>query len=442
MANRIKGITVEINGNTTGLDKALKSVNTTITKTQSELKDVERLLKLDPSNTELLSQKQRTLKDAVAATRDKLDALKTAQVQAKQQLENGTLGQDKYDALEREIAETEQKLKDLETQAVRSSNSMVALSETGDKMTKLGEGLQSAGKELTTKVTAPILGFGTAAVKVAADFEAKMDKVGAIAGKVQDEDLQGIVDAADRMGLSFQEGSDSTETAMNILSAKAEQMGAMTKFSASEAGEALEYMAMAGWKPVDMLEGLDGIMALAAATGEDLGKTSDIVTDALTAFGLSAGESGHLADILAASSSNANTNVSLLGESFKYVAPVAGSRSSGYITSSTRSQKRKHDWKHCRASAIWKKQDCPDLQGSGLILNMTLSTRLPRGESFWGLWSVTSLRRYSVRPSRRQGILPASIRTVTISKTCTTRRRLRSTRSGLLTMRENPTIRV
>lgn len=113
MANRIKGITVEIGGDTTGLDKALKTVNTSIRSTQSALKDVNRLLKLDPSNTELLSQKQRLLKDAIAATKEKLDSLKVAQEQAKQQLENGELGQDKYDALQREIVETEEELRRL-----------------------------------------------------------------------------------------------------------------------------------------------------------------------------------------------------------------------------------------------------------------------------------------------------------------------------------------
>ena len=116
MANRIKGLTVEIDGSTTGLDKALKNVNTTIKGTQTQLKDVQKLLKLDPSNTELLSQKQRLLKEAIGATKDKLDSLKTAQEQAKKQLEEGTLGQDKYDALQREIEETEQALKQLESQ--------------------------------------------------------------------------------------------------------------------------------------------------------------------------------------------------------------------------------------------------------------------------------------------------------------------------------------
>ena len=108
--SRIKGITVEIGGDTTGLDKALKGVNSTIRTTQTSLKDVNKLLKLDPANTNLVTQKQKLLKDAISATKEKLDALKTAQEQAKQQLENGTLGQDKYDALQREIVETEQEL--------------------------------------------------------------------------------------------------------------------------------------------------------------------------------------------------------------------------------------------------------------------------------------------------------------------------------------------
>ena len=103
MAGRIKGITVEIGGDTTKLEQSLKSVNSTIKGTQAQLKDVNKLLKLDPSNTELLSQKQRSLKEAIGATKEKLDALKVAQEQAKQQLEDGTLGQDKYDALQREI---------------------------------------------------------------------------------------------------------------------------------------------------------------------------------------------------------------------------------------------------------------------------------------------------------------------------------------------------
>ena len=118
--------------------------------------------------------------------------------------------------------------------------------------------------------------------------------------------------------------SGATGKDFDALRNKAREMGAKTKFSATEAAEAMNYMAMAGWKTEDMLDGIEGVMNLAAASGEDLATTSDIVTDALTAFGLSAKDSGHFADILAAASSNANTNVSMMGETFKYCAPIAG----------------------------------------------------------------------------------------------------------------------
>ena len=118
--------------------------------------------------------------------------------------------------------------------------------------------------------------------------------------------------------------SGATGSDLDALRDKAREMGSKTKFSASEAAEAMNYMAMAGWKTEDMLSGIEGIMNLAAASGEDLATTSDIVTDALTAFGLTAADSGHFADILAAASSNANTNVSMMGETFKYCAPIAG----------------------------------------------------------------------------------------------------------------------
>ena len=297
MANRIKGITVEIGGDTTGLDKALKSVNTSIRSTQSALKDVNRLLKLDPSNTELLSQKQRLLKDAIAATKEKLDSLKVAQEQAKQQLENGELGQDKYDALQREIVETEEELRRLQQEAATTNTALSKIDVAGQKMEAVGNSIAGAGKKMMG-VTTVIGGVGVAAVKTAADFDSAMSQVAAVSGAT---------------------GKD-----FDALRNKAREMGAKTKFSATEAAEAMNYMAMAGWKTEDMLSGIEGIMNLAAASGEDLATTSDIVTDALTAFGLSAKDSGHFADILAAASSNANTNVSMMGETFKYCAPIAG----------------------------------------------------------------------------------------------------------------------
>lgn len=118
--------------------------------------------------------------------------------------------------------------------------------------------------------------------------------------------------------------SGATGSELEALTAKAKEMGKTTTFSATQSAKALEYMAMAGWKTDDMLSGISGIMNLAAASGEDLGRVSDIVTDALTAFGLSAKDSGHFADVLAKAASSSNTNVSMMGETFKYVAPIAG----------------------------------------------------------------------------------------------------------------------
>ena len=298
MANRIKGITVEIGGDTTKLSKALEGVNKDIKGTQTQLKDVQKLLKLDPSNTELLSQKHKLLADAVTATKEKLEVLKTAAEQANTALANGEISQQQYDALQREIIETENELKRLTTEA---NNSHTAL----EKMGVLGETLQSAGDKISgvgqklLPVTAGVTALGTIAVKTGADFDSAMSKVAAVSG--------------------------ATGSEMDALREKAREMGSKTKFSASEAADAMNYMAMAGWKTNDMLSGIEGIMNLAAASGEDLASTSDIVTDALTAFGLSASDSGHFADILAAASSNANTNVSMMGETFKYAAPVLGS---------------------------------------------------------------------------------------------------------------------
>lgn len=297
MASRIAGITVEIGGDTTKLSKALESVNKTIKTTQSELKDVNKLLKLDPSNTEAVTQKQRMLKEAIEATKEKLTTLKTAAEQANQQLADGKITQDQYDALQREIVETEQNLKSLQEQAAVTNTTLAKIDAVGEKLQTVGSQVEGVGKKFLP-VTAAVTGLGTAAVKTAADFDQEMSKVAAISGAT---------------------GSD-----FDSLREKAREMGAKTKFSASEAASAMEYMAMAGWKTGDMLDGIEGIMNLAAASGEDLATTSDIVTDALTAFGLSAADSGHFADILAAASSNANTNVSMMGETFKYCAPIAG----------------------------------------------------------------------------------------------------------------------
>lgn len=175
----------------------------------------------------------------------------------------------------------------------------------GEKMQEVGSKIKDAGQHMTDfgrtimPVSTAAAGALTAAGKSFMDFEAGMSKVAAISGAT---------------------GED-----LDKLTEKAKEMGATTKFSATESAEAFSYMAMAGWKTEDMLAGIAPVMNLAAASGEELGTVSDIVTDALTAFGLKAEDAGHFADVLAAASSNANTNVAMMGESFKYAAPVAGS---------------------------------------------------------------------------------------------------------------------
>lgn len=167
-----------------------------------------------------------------------------------------------------------------------------------DKIKSIAQAGVSAVTTTLAGITAALGAGATAAATVGSSFEAAMSKVSAISGATGDS-LQSLTD-------------------------KAKEMGAKTKFSASESASALQYMAMAGWDTESMLNGIDGIMNLAAADGLDLATTSDIVTDALTAFNLKASDSTHFADVLAKASSSANTNVSMLGESFKYVAPLAG----------------------------------------------------------------------------------------------------------------------
>lgn len=199
-----------------------------------------------------------------------------------------------------DIAKSELKSTNEVTKSGISNLSTIAQKGVSGFGTVAKAGLEITAKALTGTVTG-IAALGTASIKVGSDFEAGMSKVQATSG-ASAEDLE-------------------------RLKNKAKEMGASTKFSATESAEALNYMAMAGWKTEDMLGGLEGIMNLAAASGEDLAITSDIVTDAITAFGLTAEDATHFADVLASTSSNANTNVGLLGETFKYVAPLAGSMS-------------------------------------------------------------------------------------------------------------------
>lgn len=177
---------------------------------------------------------------------------------------------------------------------------------------KLGSLAGQGLKATTTAITAVSTALSACAaycVKVGSDFEAGMSQVEAISSASSKTVVTNTGEVVD---------------GFTALTQKAKEMGATTKFSATESADALNYMAMAGWEPQQMYDGLAGVMTLAAASGQDLASTADIVTDALTAFKMEAGDAGHFADVLAKVSASANTNVGLLGETFKYVAPLCG----------------------------------------------------------------------------------------------------------------------
>ena len=177
MASRIQGITVEIGGDTTKLSSALSGVNKEIKNTQSQLKDVEKLLKLDPTNTELLAQKQRLLGDAIKETKDKLDSLKTAASQANEQLQKGDI-----------------------TQAAKTNTTLLKIDEVGGKLKDVGDKVSGVGTALMP-VSAGVTALGTAAVKMTSDFDSGMSRVAAISGAT-DEELAKLRQTAKDLGAS------------------------------------------------------------------------------------------------------------------------------------------------------------------------------------------------------------------------------------------------
>ena len=299
MANRVKGITIEIDGNVTGLDKALKGVNSNIRSTSQALKDVERLLKIDPKNTELLAQKQKLLSEAVGQTKDKLTQLQAAEKKAKEALENGDLGQDKYDALQREIIETENELKKLEDQqkstetAINGSTQTMsdkmkaaggAFKDAGTKLNDVSDKMKDAGKTMTTHVTAPIAAGAAGAVAAFKEIDNASDiliqKTGA-QGKAF-EDMKAIMeDIATTIPVDF-------ETAANAV------------------GEVNTRFGVTG----DQLQDLSTrFVEFSELNNTDVPTSIDNTQKALSAFGLGAESAGMLLDVL--NRTGQNTGVSM-----------------------------------------------------------------------------------------------------------------------------------
>ena len=295
MAGTIKGIIVEIGGDTSGLQKALSSINTATSSLTKELRGINSLLKLDPKNTELVSQKQQVLAENIEQTSQKLEELRKIQQEANQDMSK--ISPENYRNLQREIINTENKLKQLQLQASKWTQAGDSLEAFGTKVTNISSKIDKLGSTLTTSLTLPVLAIGTAAVTTGNDFEAQMSRVQAIAGATKDE--------------------------LKQLTDQAIDLGASTSFSASEVAEGMENLASAGFTTQEIMEAMPGLLDLAASSGADLATASEIAASAIRGFGLEASTSAHVADVFAEASARTNAQVEDMGYAMKYIAPVA-----------------------------------------------------------------------------------------------------------------------
>ena len=299
MADRIKGITVEINGDTTGLSKALSGVNKEIKNTQSQLKDVNRLLKLDPGNADLLTQKQKLLAQAVEETKNKLETLKTAQKQADEALKNGTITQEQYDGLQREIEETTQKLKDLEKQAEQSATAVQKIAAAGEKLKDIGGKVSGVGKDLSMYVTAPLVAAGTAGVKTFAE----VDKTMALANKT----MNNTAEEAEHLGSAMKSAASNST------------------FSMDDAANASLNFARAGLDAEQAAAALAPAMNLAAGEGGNLDTVSSGLVATINGFHGSFEDAGKYADVFASACNNSALDVDSLSSAMSVAAPIFAS---------------------------------------------------------------------------------------------------------------------
>lgn len=409
MGKGLKGITIEVDGDTRKLNKALVQTNQTSRSLQNELKGVNSLLKLDPNNTTLVTQKQKLLKEAVAETESKLKMLETAERQAA--AAGKDINDEGYRDLQREIVATRQKLEELKGQqttfaklsdgAEKFKKKLHEFAEAHPKIKKVTDGLESVKNKLTeaAKNSAPVKAIGTAIDgvkektaqlaekvpligKVGDAFKGIKDKAGELAAKLPpiSQQLAAVGSAASKaaqggftvltttiggtvkafaafstaaaagavavgkwaLGVSMEfETSMSNVQAlmgasaddMQLLSDKAKQMGESTKFTASETADAFGYMALAGWDAQQAIDGIDGVLNLAASAGMDLAQASDTVTDYLSAFSMEASRAGEMVDVMAYAQANSNTSAQQLAEAFQNVA--ANANAMGYDVQQT-----------------------------------------------------------------------------------------------------------
>lgn len=293
MANDIKGITVKIGADTTDLSKAMSSANRSISTTQKQLNEVQKALKLDPSNTELLAQKYRLLTEKADETRKKLQTLKDAQSQVEEQYQNGEIDQGKYDAFRRELITTENQLKELEKDVARSN---VTINSFGEKMKETGGKLTAAGKAVMP-VSAAVAGIGTAAAVSAVNFEDAMAKVSTIA--------------------------DTMEVPLDSLRSQILELSSQTGISANEIADNVYNAISAGQKTGDAVNFVTNSTKLAKAGFADAGAALDVLTTILSAYGMEASEVTNVSDMLIQTQNLGKTTVAELSSSMGKVIPTA-----------------------------------------------------------------------------------------------------------------------
>lgn len=293
MANDIKGITVKIGADTTDLSKAMSSANRSISTTQKQLNEVQKALKFDPSNTELLAQKYRLLTQKADETRKKLQTLKDAQSQVEEQYRNGEIDQGKYDAFRRELITTENQLRELEKDVARSN---VTINSFGEKMKETGGKLTAAGKAVMP-VSAAVAGIGTAAAVSAVNFEDAMAKVSTIA--------------------------DTTEVPLDELRSQILALSSQTGISANEIADNVYNAISAGQKTGDAVNFVTNSTKLAKAGFADAGAALDVLTTILNAYGMEASEVTDVSDMLIQTQNLGKTTVAELSSSMGKVIPTA-----------------------------------------------------------------------------------------------------------------------
>lgn len=333
MANKIKGITIQIGADTLGLDSALKGIEQKSKKVTDELKDVNKTIKITGDSAAMWEQKQKLLNTALEESKRKLKLLEDAQEQVNKQFKDNKIGEEQYRAFQREVEYAKSSVDKYEKELAEAKEKVLELGKAsdtaGDEIKEFGKDAEDAGDK--SEITAS---GGITALKVA------LGVLVAEGIKIAARELKDFTKDVVQAGMTFESSmssvaaiSGATTEELDLLEQKAKEMGATTKYTAAESADAFGYMALAGWKVEDMLAGIDGVLNLAAASNMDLAKASDIVTDYLTAFGLTAEDSAHFVDIMTYAMANSNTTTELLGEAYKNCAATAASM--GYSVEDT-----------------------------------------------------------------------------------------------------------